>query len=235
MLSVGRVVGAGASTVRGARIRPLAAAVTATLALVVLAPTVAGAHSPKSSKPSSTSVSLKSGTLTLNLTPVAWAALTKTTTGVFADTRTVTAVAPGAVSTSGVATFPISGGKLNLKTLAGKVSSTGGLDFSSVSNLILGGTDTTEFGLTTFALHFGSSSIPFPDLTDTYVGVTSSPNEPFATLGTTKAKHSVHGNTVKVTGVTLKLTEAGEETLNGQDDVFTTGQVIGTASVTATK
>jgi hypothetical protein len=203
----------------------LSGALAATLAVGVAAPNMAAAH-----KAASKSVSLHSGTLTLKFTAAAFAALTKSTTGSFANTRTVTAVAPGAVAAPDTFKFPLSSGKVNVQKLTGKVASKGGIDFVHTSTLPIFGSSTTQFDLTTFALHFGGA---LPVLSATFVGSSTSPGAPLATLSTSHVKHSKHGRAVTISGVSLKLTSAGVQVLNGQDSVFKVGQVIGTASVSA--
>jgi hypothetical protein len=202
----------------------LGCTLAATLAVGLAAPTLAAAKAP------SKSVSLHSGTVTLKFTATAFAALTKSTTGPFASARTVTVVAPGTSAASDAFKFPLSSGKVNVQKLTGKVASKGGLDFEDTSASIFGGSSTTQFELTSFALHFGGA---LPLLTGTFVGVSTSPGAPLATLSTAHAKHSKHGRTVTISGVSLKLTSAGVQVLNGQDSVFKAGQVIGTASVSA--
>jgi hypothetical protein len=174
---------------------------------------------------------LHGGTVTLKFTAKVFAALTNSTTGSFASTRTLTPVAPGAAAPPDAFKFPLSSGKVNVQKLTGKVASKGGLDFVHTSPALFGGgVSTSQFDLTSFALHFGGA---LPLLTATFVGASTSPGAPLATLSTAHAKHSKHGRAVTISGVSLKLTSAGVQVLNGQDSVFKLGQVIGTASVSA--
>jgi hypothetical protein len=200
----------------------LSGALVATLATCLLAPAVAAARS----KP----VSLHAGTVTLTFTARTFAALTKSTTGPFADTRTVSTVAPGVAASSGVFKFPLASGKVNVQKLTGQVASKGGLNFQSTSTLPVLGSSTSQFELTSFALHFGSG----PLLSGTFVGSSATPNAPLATLSTSHAKHAKHGRAVTISGLVLKLTSSGAQVFNGQDNVFKVGQEVGTASVSAT-
>ena len=200
-------------------------AVLTILAVALAAPGFAEAK-PASGK----SISLHSGTLTLKFTHAAFAALTKSTSGSFANTRTLTPVAPGASASPGVFTFPLASGKVNLTKLTGKVASKGAINFVHVSTLPLLGTSTTQFVLKSFALHLGGSG---PVLSATFVGGSTTPNAPFATLVTTHAKHSKHGRVVSISGISLKLTSTGVQVFDEQNGGFKVGQVIGTASVSA--
>jgi hypothetical protein len=223
---VGRELINGAVS-RGWRRMALKGALVATVAAGLAVPGLAVAHKKASSK----SVKLHAGTVTLKFTPAVYAALTQNTTGAFADTRTVSPVAPGASAASGIFTFPLTSGKVNVKKLTGKVASSGGINFQFMSTLPLLGSSTSQFELTSFALHFGA---PLPELTTTFVGGSTSPGAPLASLSTAGVKHSKHGHSVTISGVTLKLTSAGVQILDGQAKGFTVGEVIGTASVSAT-
>jgi Htaa len=175
-------------------------------------------------------VKLHSRTLAIKFTASAFAALTKSTTGAFADNRTVTPVAP-ATASSRLFKFSLGGGKVNVHKLTGKVSSKGGINFQSVSTLPIIGPSTTQFELTSFALHFGG---PSAVLVATFVGSSTTPSAQLATLSTSHAKHSAHGHKVSISGVTLKLTSDGAQVFNSQNHAFKVGETIGTASVTAT-
>lgn len=218
------VLGAGRPHSRRPRLR--SGAVTIALMAALAAPGVATAKAP-----SSKSVSLRAGSVTVKFNAGTFGALTKSTSGSFASTRTVSPVAPGASAAPGVFAFPLASAKVNVKKLTGQATSKGGLDFTHVSTLPLLGTSTTQFVLKSFALHLGGSG---PVLSCTFVGASTTPNVPFATLVTTRAKHSKHGRTVMISGLSLKLTQSGVQLLNGQSSGFKVGQVIGTASVTGT-
>lgn len=176
------------------------------------------------------SVSLHTGTVTLKFTAKAFAALTKSTTGASVDTRTVTPLAPGTAALPDAFKFPLASGRVNVRKLTGRVASRGGLDFVHTAPALNGGTQTTQFELTSLALHFGGA---LPLLSATFVGSSTSPGAALATLSTSHAKHSKRGRAVTISGVSLKLTSAGVQVLNSQDNVFKLGQVIGTASVSA--
>jgi hypothetical protein len=214
-------------TLRRAGGRAALSGVLAMTLAVILAPGVASAHKVTSGK----SVTLQTGTLTLRFTAAAFAALTKDTTGTFADTRTVTPITPGVAGSSGVFSFPLTSGKLNVGKLTGKAASKGGLNFEHTSTLPLLGSSTTQFALTSFALHFGGA---LAALSGTFVGSSTSPNQPLAALSTGHARHSLHRRAVSISGISLKLTSAGVAVLNGDDNVFKVGQVIGSASISAT-
>ena len=160
-----------------------------------------------------------------------YATLTKTSNlgTVFSTHNTVAPVAPAASPKQASYTFPISNSKLNSKTLAGKIGSKGGLNLMSVSTNPLG-SESSQFELTSFALHLGSK----PTLTTTFVGSSSSPGLPLATLVTKHDKHSQHGHSLKLSNVTLKLTTAGVHIMRDVSGTWKVGQTIGAASVSAT-
>ncbi len=174
---------------------------------------------------------LRAGSVTLRFSGSAFAALTKSTTGPIAQTRTVTPLAPAVPTATGVFRFPLTRGRLNVQKLTGRAASAGGLSFDNTSTSPGLGTTTRSFALTSFSLHFGGA---LPVLSATFVGASTSPNVPLAALGTRHAKHAKHGHRVTVSGVSLKLTSTGVQALGGQNSVFKVGQTIGTISVSAT-
>ena len=83
----------------------------------------------------------------------------------------------------------------------------------------------------TFVLHLGGLD---PMLSATFVGSATTPSAAFATFSTKGVKHSRHGHAVTISGIQLKLTSAGEQILNGQNDAFTANEPIATASLKGT-
>lgn len=141
--------------------------------------------------------------------------------------NTVSPVAPATSPKKASYSFPITSGKLSSKTFAGKIASKGGLNFTSTSTNPLGG-GTSQFELTTLALHLGG---PQQQLTVTFVGANTNTGQPLATLGTKNAKHSKHGSKFTLSNVTLKLTSTGVQIMNGVSGSWTVGEKLGTASV----
>ena len=174
------------------------------------------------------SVKLHSGSVTITFSPSVYAALTKQTTGPFAVNNTMAPVVPATEKTSQFS-FPISGGKLTLSTLKGKVSTKGGINL--MDSKTVGGffTTTSQGELVSFRFNFGGSA----QLILNFVGSSTTKNVPFATLVTKKAKHSVHGKSVSVTHVAVKLTKTGAQLMNSFVSGFKTGEQIGTASIAA--
>jgi hypothetical protein len=190
-----------------------------------------GVLAPGAALAKTSTLKLSSGKLTIAFTPSVYATLTKTSNvgTVFSTHNTVALVAPATSPKRASYAFPVSSSKLNSKTLAGKIGSKGGLNLMSVSTNPLG-SESSQFELTNFALHLGSN----PTLTTTFVGSSRNPGQPLATLVTKHDKHSKHGHSFKLSNVTLKLTTAGVEIMQGISGTWKVGQTIGTASVSAT-
>lgn len=205
---------------RRARVSGAALACGAVLA-VCLAPAQALAHTAPA-KP----VTLHGGTVSLVFGSSTFSALTKSTTGVFASTHTATPVSP-ATSHGSTFRFPIGSGKLNLSKLTGKASTRGGIDLTNTQTAPLFGTTTTQADMMSLRFNLGGSSL----LVLNFVGASTTPNVPFATLVTKKAKHGKHGHAVTISGITVKLTSAGAQLLNDFASGFKAGQTVGTATI----
>jgi hypothetical protein len=181
-------------------------------------------------------VQLSSGTVTVSLSHATYKKLTRSTAGAYPDTRSLTAIAPGASTADGVFTFPISRGRVDPIGLTGTAASTGGIKFDSVSqNPALNQTSTVQFQLTGFALQLSSSPA---ELTATFGGKATYRNIPIASLVTTNVRHRVHGRQMTISGLDLVLLAAGaqlfnQQAFNNQHHRFKTGQSIGTLSLTA--
>jgi hypothetical protein len=160
---------------------------------------------------SAATVKLGGGSTTLALDPGAAKALTSL--GV-----AVTPIKPAKAGSSGIS-FPVTGGKINPATAAGRIAHSGGLQLRAGS---------TRVRLRSFVIRVGKS----PTLS---VKVGSARLTAF-TLGLGKAKVTRAGLGTRVTGVVVRLSSKGAAALNGAFGVhaFARGLRIGTAAVNAT-
>lgn len=213
------------------------AAIAAALALGLLtAPGLAGAQTTTPTKTQTTTVRLRSGTMTVSLFARTYATLTEPTTGSDPDTRSLSPIGPAAATrASGGFRFPLSGGLVDLTGVAGSATSRGGIEFSSVSqNPTIGQSSAVQFQLTGFALRLSSSPA---ELTATFTGMETYRNLPVMSLVTTGAHASHRGATVTISGIGLELLAAGAQLFNQQaynDELrrFRVGQRVGTATLT---
>jgi hypothetical protein len=120
--------------------------------------------------------------------------------------------------TSGGLAFPITGGKLNVKSLAGRVRHSGGIRLSKGS---------TAVELTSFTINVDSN----PDLTALVGGQRVS----ILNLDLSQADAQVSGRRITLAGVRAGLTAGAAQALNQafSTGAFTEGLVLGTATVTA--
>lgn len=184
----------------------LSAVLGALVLALALVPAMAGAKSK------GTNLKLKAtGGTTVKLDSKTAAALTGL--GV-----SVAPVAPATAGSKGV-TFPVTGGTVNSKTLAGNVKHSGGLRFSSA---------TTAVDLTNFTINIDKK----PDLVATVGGARVS----ILSLDLSKLKVSAKGKNIKLSGVKASLTKAAADALNATfaTTAFKKGLVLGTATVSVT-
>lgn len=180
----------------------LAALALATAALV---PAFAGAKS------SGKTLTLKaSGDTTLKLDKGTAAALTSL--GV-----AVAPIDPSTAGSKGVK-FPITGGKVNSKTLAGNIKHSGGLRLSAGATVV---------DLKNFTINIDSK----PDL----VATVGDARVSILTLDLSKLKNNSSGKNIKLSGVKGSLTKAAADALNAAFGVtaFKKGLVLGVATVNA--
>lgn len=181
--------------------------VLAALALVTaaLVPGFAGAKS------SGKTLTLKSsGATTLKLDKGTAAALTSL--GV-----AVAPISPSTAGSKGVK-FPITGGSVNSKTLAGKIRHSGGLRLSAGSTVV---------DLKNFTINIDKK----PDL----VATVGDARVSILTLDLSKLKNNSSGKNIRLSGVKGSLTSAAADALNAAFGVtaFKKGLVLGTATVNA--
>jgi hypothetical protein len=181
-------------------------------------------------------VRLRSGTVTVSISPGVYAKLTRSTAGSYPDTRTLTPIHPAATALPGVFAFPLSHGQVDPVGLTGTVATSGGIRFDSVSeNPSAGQSSTVQFTLTRFALDLSSTPA---ELTATFRGTSTYHDIPIASLVTTSVASRTPGHTVSLTGFGLKLLASGaqlfnQQAYNNQSHRFRVGQSIGTATLTA--
>lgn len=183
----------------------------AIIAAVITALALAAVPALSGAKSSGKSVSFKrAGATTLKLDPGTAAALTGL--GV-----SVAPISPASGVDGGVK-FPITGGKANAKTLAGKINHSGGLKLSA---------GMTEVDLTNFTIVIGKK----PNL----VATVGTARVSILTLDLSKLKKKSKGRNLKLSGVKAELTQDAADALNGAFGVtaFTKGLVLGTATVEA--
>lgn len=132
---------------------------------------------------------------------------------------TVAPVGPATANADGSIAFPITGGKVNLSTLAGTIPHSGGLSFTA--------------GATTVTVRdFIIDTAPTPKLTARL----GNDRVDLLTLDLAGLQRSVSGRrTVTLSGVVAKLTDGAAAALNGAFGVsaFAGGLTIGTATVRA--
>ncbi len=193
------------TSIRKTRISILALAVFA-LAVAALVPAMAGAKS------SGTNVKLKAkGGTTVALDSGTAGALTSL--GI-----SVAPVSPAKAGSKGV-TFPITGGKVNSKTLAGKIKHSGGLSFTKGSTVVK---------LTDYTINIDKK----PDIVAT---VNGGPRVSILSLDLSGLKNKSKGKNIKLSGIKASLTADAAGALNQafSTTAFTEGLVLGTASVNA--
>ncbi|MGH2959072.1 MAG: HtaA domain-containing protein [Solirubrobacterales bacterium] len=189
---------------RNARVSIVVLAALA-LATAALVPGFAGAKS------AGKTLTLKAkGETTLKLYKGAAAALTSL--GV-----TVAPISPSTAGAKGVK-FPITGGKVNSKTLAGKIKHSGGLRFSAGATIV---------DLKNFTINIDKK----PDL----VATVGSDRVSILSLDLSKLKNTSSGKNIKLSGVKGSLTKAAADALNAAFGVtaFEKGLVLGVATVNA--
>lgn len=182
----------------------------ALLAVVVLA--IAVAVPAFASAKSGTKLKLKAtGATTVKLDASTAEALTSL--GV-----SVAPISPSTAGSKGVK-FPITGGTLNSKTLAGDIKHSGGLRFSKGSTVV---------DLKKFTIKIDKK----PDL----VASVGSSRVSILSLDLSKLKNSSSGKKIKLSGVKASLTSDAAAALNQAfgTTAFTKGLALGTASVSAT-
>jgi hypothetical protein len=129
-----------------------------------------------------------------------------------------TPAAPATANPDGSLAFPITGGKVDAKTLAGSITHSGGLTLTKGSTSVT----VSDFTIETAA----------PKLT-ALLGTT---RFDLAALDLSAIKTTVSGRTVTVGPVTAKLTKAAADGLNQAfgTSAFTEGLTVGTATVAGT-
>ncbi len=154
-------------------------------------------------------LAFRGGSTALALDPGTAAALTSL--GV-----TAAPAAPATARADGSLVFPITGGKVDIKTLAGAIRHSGGITLSKGSTQV-----TVE--------RFVIETAPSPKLT----AAVGNARIDLATLELSAAQTSVNGRRVRVSGVVAKLTQGAADALNQafQTNAFAAGLTIGTATV----
>jgi hypothetical protein len=127
----------------------------------------------------------------------------------------VAPIKPAKAGSKGVK-FPITGGSVNAKTLAGSIKHSGGLRLSSGS---------TKVDLKNFTIKIGKK----PNL----VASVGKARVSILTLDLSGLKNSSKGKKIKLSGVKASLTKAAADALNSafSTTAFTEGLVLGTATV----
>jgi hypothetical protein len=154
-------------------------------------------------------LAFRGGNTALALDPGTAAALTSL--GV-----TAAPAAPATARADGSLAFPITGGKVDIKTLAGSIRHSGGITLSKGS---------TQVTVKRFVIE----TAPAPKLT----AAVGSGRIDLATLDLGAAQTSLAGRRVTVSGVVAKLTQPAADALNQAfgTTAFTAGLTIGTATV----
>lgn len=181
------------------------ALLVAAIAVLALIPAAAGAAKSK------TLTFKKTGGTTLKLDSGTAGALTSL--GI-----SVAPIKPAKASAKGI-TFPITGGKVNSKTLAGTIKHSGGLRFSKGSTVV---------DLTNYNIKIDKA----PDL----VASLGADRVSILNLDLSKLKNSSKGKSIKLSGISASLTAGAAAALNQAfgTTAFTEGLVLGTASVKGT-
>lgn len=130
-------------------------------------------------------------------------------------------VAPidGAKASSKGITFPITGGRVNSKTLAGNIKHRGGLSFTKGSTVV---------ELTKYTINIKKNSDLVASLGADRVAILN--------LDLSKLKNKSRGKSINLSGVKGSLTAGAAAALNGafETTAFTEGLVLGTATVKGT-
>jgi hypothetical protein len=165
---------------------------------------------PASSQAASKKVQLTGGDTRLTLDAGTAAALTSI--GISVEPVTPAKPKGGAVS------FPISGGKVNAKTLAGNIKHRGGLAFVKGS---------TRVELTKFTINIDAA----PDLT----ALLGPDRVSILKLDLSKLKRTDKGSTVRLSGIRADLTAGAADALNKafSTNAFKEDLTLGTAKVKA--
>lgn len=129
----------------------------------------------------------------------------------------VAPISPAKAGSKGI-TFPITGGKVNSKTLAGNIKHSGGLRFTKGS---------TTVDLTRYTINIDKK----PDL----VATVGDARVSILSLDLSKLRNNSKGKNIKLSGVKASLTAAAAGALNQafSTTAFTEGLVLGTATVSA--
>ena len=187
------------------------AALTASIAMTASGSAVASTTHRSADRGAATYVALKGGATTLRLNPGTAEALTD-------NGISVAPASEARVKDGGIA-FPIQGGLLNAKTLAGKVTHSGGLTFTA------GGKDLT---IRDFTINTKKKQL------SAYVDEAGA-RIPVLNLGLGKIKVEVTKKHLTVRNVKAKLTAAAAGALNSyySTSLFQGGLKIGTATLSA--
>jgi hypothetical protein len=175
-------------------------------------------------------VAVSAAALALAAVPAAEAHAAKVSLGGGATTLKLSSTAAGALQSLGIApapiapakaakgglAFPITGGRVNAKTLAGSIRHSGGLRLSQGA---------TAVALRSFTIRIDKR----PDLTAKVGGSRVS----ILNLDLSRAKVTIKGKRVTVAGVGATLTKAAAGALNAafSTDAFKKGLDVGTATV----
>lgn len=126
--------------------------------------------------------------------------------------------APATASTGGSLAFPITGGKVDAKSLAGSITHSGGLTLTKGATVVT----VSDFTIAT---------APAPKLT----ALLGTARFDLATLDLSAAKVAISGRTVTVGPVTARLTKTAADGLNQAfgTTAFAEGLTLGTATVAA--
>ena len=147
---------------------------------------------------------------------------------------TPAALEPGTLDDTGVATFPIIAGALDLGTFVGEIAHTGGLSLSSAAQTTpLGNVLTTTVDLFNFTIDNAQIRLAMTGLAA--VNDDLGGRNPLFNLDFTTAILDVSGtDTVSITGVVLGLTDVGAAALSEAFGIaFTEDFIVGTANVEA--
>ncbi|HEX3296292.1 MAG TPA: HtaA domain-containing protein [Nocardioides sp.] len=187
------------------------AAVVAAATLTASGNATASGPAPTSARAGATYVVLKGGATTLRLNPGTAKVLTD-------NGISVAPASEARVRSTGIA-FPIQGGLLNSKTLAGKVKHNGGLTFSA------GGKDLT---IRDFTINTAKKTL------SAYVDEAGA-RIPVLNLNLAKAQVKVTKKHLNVSNVKAKLTSGAASALNSyySTSLFKGGLKIGTATMSA--
>jgi hypothetical protein len=185
------------------------AALVAAASLTASGNATASGHAPTSARAGATYVVLKGGATSLRLDPGTAKVLTD-------NGISVTPASEARVTSTGIA-FPIQGGLLKTKTLAGKVTHSGGLTFSA------GGKDLT---IRDFTINTAKKTL------SAYVDEAKA-RIPVLDLNLAKAKVTLTKKHLTVSNVKARLTSGAASALNSyySTNLFKGGLKIGTATV----